>query len=409
MAVEVPRRRRVRQGVPTRRPEGHQAGPASRPSASPASSAALGLIEGPVDLIESDRDLGATNTVGFYDQERKELFVRGTDLTDVDVRITFVHELTHALQDQRFDLTKLDDTVETEGEDFALTALVEGDATERRGRLPVLVAPGRAGRVLRRGARRHHDRRARRASSSDIPPVLDLFTSGPYIFGSRYIELLREAGGEGTGRPTRSRPRRSPRRRSSIRSRPAAAPQASAWRRRSWPPTSSATAKPNEFGALSLYLVLASRLDPELTLHAAEGWGGDRYVGFTKRAAKGQECVRIAIVGDTETDTAQLADGVFAVGCRAPNGCGDVGARRRSGASHRVRHRARPRLPARTPSTPRSPCSWTATTSRSNCSTRTPHRASPAVRPIGWPPIPRSSPSSTWTSSPRTSSSSSPI
>ena len=55
--------------------------------------------------------------------------MRGTDLTDVDVRITLVHELTHALQDQRFDLTKLDDTVETEGEDFALTALVEGDAT----------------------------------------------------------------------------------------------------------------------------------------------------------------------------------------------------------------------------------------------------------------------------------------
>ena len=55
--------------------------------------------------------------------------MRGTDLTDVDVRITLVHELTHALQDQRFDLTRLDDAIETSGEDFALTALVEGDAT----------------------------------------------------------------------------------------------------------------------------------------------------------------------------------------------------------------------------------------------------------------------------------------
>ena len=90
---------------------------------------ALGLVEGPVDLIESQKDLAATDTVGFYDQERKALFVRGTDLTDVDVRITLVHELTHALQDQRFDLTRLDDAIETSGEDFALTALVEGDAT----------------------------------------------------------------------------------------------------------------------------------------------------------------------------------------------------------------------------------------------------------------------------------------
>ena len=40
--------------------------------------------------------------------------MRGTDLTDVDVRVTIVHELTHALQDQHFDLTKLDDAVETE-------------------------------------------------------------------------------------------------------------------------------------------------------------------------------------------------------------------------------------------------------------------------------------------------------
>ena len=90
---------------------------------------ALGLVEGPVDLIGSQQDLDDSDTVGFYDQERKALFVRGTDLTDVDVRITLVHELTHALQDQRFDLTKLDDTVETSGEDFALLALVEGDAT----------------------------------------------------------------------------------------------------------------------------------------------------------------------------------------------------------------------------------------------------------------------------------------
>jgi len=90
---------------------------------------ALGLIEGPVDLIQSQRDLGATDTVGFYDQEKKALYVRGTDLSDTDVRITLVHELTHALQDQQFDLTELDDTVETSGENFALTALVEGDAT----------------------------------------------------------------------------------------------------------------------------------------------------------------------------------------------------------------------------------------------------------------------------------------
>ena len=90
---------------------------------------ALGLIEGPVDLIQSQRDLGAADVVGFYDQHEHALFVRGEDLDDTDVRVTLVHELTHALQDQKFDLDALDRQAETSGESFAETALVEGDAT----------------------------------------------------------------------------------------------------------------------------------------------------------------------------------------------------------------------------------------------------------------------------------------
>ena len=75
--------------------------------------------------------------------------------------------------------------------------------------------------------------------------------------------------------------------------------------------------RPDEFGALSLYLVLASRLDPELSLRAAQGWGGDRYVGFTKQGADGRECLRISITGDTRADTARARRRVLAVGGHA--------------------------------------------------------------------------------------------
>jgi hypothetical protein len=268
---------------------------------------ALGLVEGPVDLIESGRDLGATDTVGFYDQERKALSVRGTDLSDTDVRITLVHELTHALQDQEFDLTKLDEQVETSGEDFALTALVEGDATyvedDYLFSLPEAEQDAYFDEVPDGAAPDAPDD----PSSPDIPPVLDLFTSGPYIFGSRYVDMLREAGGrarldrafaelpvseEEIIDPVAARDAREPKR--------VPTPKLSAGEQRH--------GDADDFGALSLYLVLASRLDPETALRAAEGWGGDRYVGFSRRDTDGAECVRIAFVGDTAVDTDEIAD-----------------------------------------------------------------------------------------------------
>jgi hypothetical protein len=70
--------------------------------------------------------VGAADTDAFYDQEKKEIVIRGKEL-DVTSKVTVVHELTHALQDQRFDLNKLDAHAGTSGAG-ALLALVEGDA-----------------------------------------------------------------------------------------------------------------------------------------------------------------------------------------------------------------------------------------------------------------------------------------
>ena len=89
---------------------------------------ALGLVEGDVDLIGANEDLDAASVTGFYSDRTKRMVIRGTDIDDVVTRITVVHELTHTLQDQRFDLHKLDNVVRDSGEDFALTALIEGDA-----------------------------------------------------------------------------------------------------------------------------------------------------------------------------------------------------------------------------------------------------------------------------------------
>ncbi len=265
---------------------------------------AFGLIEGDVDLIQSSRDLGATGTVGFYDQEKKALFVRGTDLDDVDVRVTLVHELTHALQDQHFDLTKLDRGVETSGEDFALTALVEGDATSVEDDYLFSLPDDEQDAYF--AAEPDDTVDSASTDSAEIPPVLDLFVGGPYIYGSRYLAVLRDADGVKRVNRAFAEP---PTSEEQIID-PVAASAAQAPKRIPAPKLARDEKRHgdvDDFGALSMYLVLAARLDPKVALTAAEGWGGDRYVAYSKRGTD-QECVRVAIQGDTAADTQEIAD-----------------------------------------------------------------------------------------------------
>jgi hypothetical protein len=103
-----------------------------------------------------------------------------------------------------------------------------------------------------------------------------------------------------------------------------------AWRQRHRPakvptPTLDAgeekAAPPDEIGALSLYLMLSSRIDRLDALDAVTGWGGDRYRGFTR---DGVDCVRAAITGDTPTDTTELADALDAWAAALPAGMATV-------------------------------------------------------------------------------------
>ena len=97
---------------------------------------AFGLIPETMDLGKYLPELLTSQVAGYYDTERKYLaMVRrggggaGQD-GDGNDDMVLVHELTHALQDQSFDLEKLekdDDPLSDAG--TAVTALVEGDAT----------------------------------------------------------------------------------------------------------------------------------------------------------------------------------------------------------------------------------------------------------------------------------------
>src|SRR4051794_9739088 len=90
-----------------------------------------GLIGAKVNLSQAVNATQAADTLAFYDDETKQIYVRGNGAFTVETRVTLAHELTHVLQDQYFDLGKLSKAAQrsTSGSSDALTALVEGDAT----------------------------------------------------------------------------------------------------------------------------------------------------------------------------------------------------------------------------------------------------------------------------------------
>ena len=90
----------------------------------------IGVIPPDADLRESLRTFLGGQVVGFYDPESKELVYEGSGDFGLEERLVLAHELTHALDDQHFDLTRLDHLAarcEDERSEAAL-GLVEGNA-----------------------------------------------------------------------------------------------------------------------------------------------------------------------------------------------------------------------------------------------------------------------------------------
>ena len=69
---------------------------------------AVGLIGADVDLLDATSSLQTSGVLAYYSPKTKKITVKGTSTDDISTRVTVAHELTHALQDQHFDLRKLE-------------------------------------------------------------------------------------------------------------------------------------------------------------------------------------------------------------------------------------------------------------------------------------------------------------
>ncbi len=88
---------------------------------------AFGLIPADLDVVATQQKLLGDGVLGFYDPKSKELVVGGDHIGPF-LREVMAHELTHALDDQWFNLDRPALDHATDGSDWAFLALVEGSA-----------------------------------------------------------------------------------------------------------------------------------------------------------------------------------------------------------------------------------------------------------------------------------------
>jgi hypothetical protein len=152
----------------------------------------LGLIDPSVDLRDVSASVFSEGVAGYYDPRTKRMrTVRGAATgTRVLTEIVLAHELTHALEDQRYGLGIAD---QSGSDDAALArlALVEGSASElmyayaRRHFTPEETLGGVLGSAF--------------ADTGSLPGFLQAQLVFPYTGGQAFVAALRErAGGRWT-------------------------------------------------------------------------------------------------------------------------------------------------------------------------------------------------------------------
>ena len=267
---------------------------------------ALGLITGDVDLFKASNTVSGSGTLAYYSFKDKRITVRGTSITP-SMRSTLVHELTHVLQDQHFDLgdrmKELARQAEEGGDSTSasslLQAIAEGDATrmETRYRASLTV---KQRKVLDRAQKSESGQAFKEMTS--VPKVLTTLMGAPYVLGEGLVQTVAARGGNaGVNKlfgnpPTHESVLLDPIRQLIGGTAPAEVDV---------PKLRDGEKKfdSGELGSLTWYLLLAERLPLADALEAVDGWNGDAYVAYER----GQEsCARIGYRGRTARDTTRM-------------------------------------------------------------------------------------------------------
>jgi hypothetical protein len=272
---------------------------------------AMGVASGDLDLFAVYDQVVDAGTLAFYDPVDQRVRVRGTAMT-VGLEVTIVHELTHALQDQHFEVERLYDDDLDSSASTALRGLIEGDATR--------IEEAYTSSELTPAEQAEYDEEyageleTSEAGTSDVPDFVSATFAAPYLLGQPLVVMLANQGGNGALDDA-------------FRDPPTTEEHL-------FDPASFLADEGGEeldldldddleafdegpFGSPAWYLVLAERIDPKVALDATLGWAGDRYAAYEQN---GRTCITAAFAGDTPDDEEAMAAALDAWAAGVPGG-----------------------------------------------------------------------------------------
>lgn len=266
---------------------------------------AFGLLSGNVDLFKSINEFQGAGVLAYYSFEDKRITIRGNTVTPA-IRSTLVHELTHVLQDQHFDIGARTEKLSKEGEkgestteESLLDSIVEGDA-ERVETLYRDSLPAKQRRALDKGRNDEIDQAAPRIAK--VPKVVVTMLTSPYTLGESLVQAVAADGGN---KAVDKLLRHSPTHESSLLDPFLVLSGKTGAAEVDVPKLEDGEKKfdSGELGVLTWYFMLAERLPLREALAASDGWGGDAYVAF-ERGDK--SCARLDYAGKTSQDTTRM-------------------------------------------------------------------------------------------------------
>jgi hypothetical protein len=141
----------------------------------------LGLVPATTDLVKSQLDTAETDVLGYYHSGSKT-FRLLSHVTQTDIRSVMAHELTHALEDQHYDLAAVQKRATNEDQAVAIRAVIEGSAMVST--LGIMQRQGGIGKAREEAARTSQ---ARAKTVQGAPTFVQMRLMLPYTLGFSFL------------------------------------------------------------------------------------------------------------------------------------------------------------------------------------------------------------------------------
>ena len=270
---------------------------------------AFGLVPKDFKYQEFLTKLLTEQIAGFYDPKKKELNLANWNALEMQKPV-MAHELTHALQDQHFNLQQFDKWPKGDGDrELAIHALIEGDATALM--IDYLVKP------MGMNITKIPNQALNQMNEQTNQPGMEQFNAAPNAIREALIfpysqgllfaaEIIKAQGWDGVSKAYANLPQSTEQilhyGKYAINELPVKVVLAdvSGVLGKGWKPIWK-----DVNGEFGYYLALAEYIEKVSARKAAEGWGGDQYVLY-ENAAKSKIVLAHLSAWDTKNDAADF-------------------------------------------------------------------------------------------------------